>query len=418
MQTRGKIKMTIDEKLKKGLGNRNPAIIRSEKMILKLMKFRNTLGFSQNFLAKKSGVSRTSIARIEDLSMQPTLKTFLQILDVYNMTIDIVPKTKYQKKEVELKKGKKQETVKQEKITYNEVIKFIKDKIPLNMHYSEDYSKFINDIFKNYNEFLEKNNADIETKDIVNRFGRYCHIILSEYYNGQHQAAYFLFKEALESCTDIEPFLQSIPNDTIFYRYRNKKNIKCQEQDFYHIPFSMRYAVSTQRYSFPGLPCLYLGSSKKVCLLESKTELKNIAIASINYTSKKNNKIFDLTNIFLKIINNQDSLCTSEWLRCIPLYLICSTYIDYEKLNVSFKQEYIFPQLLLEYIINESTLSENSVIGLKYFSVHTDIWKAILDKNEKYLNTICNYVFPATNKKDGSNYCERLNKDFKVVNIS
>lgn len=215
--------MTIDEKLKKGLGNRNPAIIRSEKMILKLMKFRNTLGFSQNFLAKKSGVSRTSIARIEDLSMQPTLKTFLQILDVYNMTIDIVPKTKYQKKEVELKKGKKQETVKQEKITYNEVIKFIKDKIPLNMHYSEDYSKFINDIFKNYNEFLEKNNADIETKDIVNRFGRYCHIILSEYYNGQHQAAYFLFKEALESCTDIEPFLQSIPNDTIFYRYRNKK---------------------------------------------------------------------------------------------------------------------------------------------------------------------------------------------------
>lgn len=91
------------------------------------------------------------------------------------------------------------------------------------MHYSEDYSKFINDIFKNYNEFLEKNNADIETKDIVNRFGRYCHIILSEYYNGQHQAAYFLFKEALESCTDIEPFLQSIPNDTIFYRYRNKK---------------------------------------------------------------------------------------------------------------------------------------------------------------------------------------------------
>lgn len=46
--------MTIDEKLKKSLGNRNPAIIRSEKMILKLMKFRNTLGFHKIFLQRKA----------------------------------------------------------------------------------------------------------------------------------------------------------------------------------------------------------------------------------------------------------------------------------------------------------------------------------------------------------------------------
>lgn len=51
----------------------------SENLIKELVKARKTLNMSQNKLAKASGISHTSIARIEDGTMNPTLKMFISI---------------------------------------------------------------------------------------------------------------------------------------------------------------------------------------------------------------------------------------------------------------------------------------------------------------------------------------------------
>ncbi len=418
------MKNTIDEKLKNKLKSNNKILDNAQKIILKIMKLRNKFGLTQNQLATKSGISHTSIARIENFIMQPTLKMLLQILDVYGMTLDVVPQNSYIQtsikswKSYDIDKTNLSELKKQEKIKFNEVITFINENVTLHTSCDNNYSEFLNSIFLNYSRFLKEKNADKQTRDGVERFGKYVQLILSEYYRGQHNTAYFLFKEVLDSCINIELFFQNVSENTVFYRCRHRKKHKLKEEDFYHIPFDKRYSVSTQRYSFPGLPCLYLGSSKEVCALEFKSNLEDIAIARIEYKSNNEKyRIFDLTSIFFKYVENQESFCTSDWLKCIPLYLICSTYIDYDKDSIGFKQEYIFSQLLLEYIINESTLSRNSVIGLKYFSVHTDIWNVILNKDVSYLHSICNYVFPARDIKSNDNHCGVLNNHFEVTDI-
>ena len=38
--------------------------------------------------------------------------------------------------------------------------------------------------------------------------------------------------------------------------------------EMFHIKYELRGKVQTQRCSFPGLPCLYLGCSSYVCWLE------------------------------------------------------------------------------------------------------------------------------------------------------
>ena len=53
---------------------------------------------------------------------------------------------------------------------------------------------------------------------------------------------------------------------TYFFRARffQDKNDKTY-RDMFHIPLNMRGRVSTQRYSSPGYPCLYLGTSVYAC---------------------------------------------------------------------------------------------------------------------------------------------------------
>lgn len=60
---------------------------------------------------------------------------------------------------------------------------------------------------------------------------------------------------------------KEIPADTSFYRMRKiedrRTNITYDEM--FHIPLNKRRMVTTQRYSTPGYPCLYLGKSIYTC---------------------------------------------------------------------------------------------------------------------------------------------------------
>ena len=55
--------------------------------------------------------------------------------------------------------------------------------------------------------------------------------------------------------------------------YRARKGTADQIEDIwsmYHIPFNMREKVESQRFSIPGLPCLYLSKSVYTCWMELK----------------------------------------------------------------------------------------------------------------------------------------------------
>lgn len=393
-------------------------------IILDIMRLRNSNKLSQSELASRSGISHTSVSRIENFLMQPTLKVVLQILNVFGMSLAVVPKNSIEQNhpkltvidysgEKEIEQPEKTIT----KVTYNETISFIKKRIGFKTTVYKDYSTFVEEMLKCYCDFLEEKKVNSTVKRNVNRFGRYIQLVLMEYYNGQHNLAYSLFKEAIESCIDVNAFIREIPNNILFYRCRKKQKENYTKSEIFHIPFEKRYYVSTQRYSFPGLPCLYLGASKEICKDEITDEKQKMVTATIKYSSnKEKHKILDLTALFTEQIKDLSYTCDDEWLKNISLFLVCSAYIDYQGEDVFFKQEYIIPQLLLEYIINETLLKEQMVLGIKYFSVKTNIWNDVLNKNYAELQKKCNYVFPAREiKKEGC--CETLKKVFEIVEI-
>lgn len=390
-------------------------------LIIQLMKLRNRKGITQNQLAKQIGVSHTTIARIENFSMQPTLKMLAQILDVYGMNLEIVPK----KNEMipAFESDVPQVAVNKSNISSNSLTKIISTfckKTVLHIDCNSDYIGYIDKMLTEYIQILSIYNVEDYVLGRVNRFSKYISIILSEYCCGRHNLAYEIFKETLMACVDIQVFIKDMSNNSVLYRGRKKKKEKYSKQEMFHIPFESRHIVSTQRYSFPGLPCLYLGSSSEVCATELKENATDLAIARLIYHKKQEeHKILDLTSLFFDYFSGTYETCIEKFLINLPLVLVCSTYISYEKENeAKFKKEYILPQLLLEYIINESILEENKVIGIKYFSVKENFLDSFANGDFYNLQKICNYVFPARDAKNSNGYCTQLSNMFEIVEIN
>lgn len=395
---------------------------RAQCLILELMRLRNNRGISRNQLAKKLDISHTTIARIENFEMQPTLKLLLRILDVYGMTLEIVPLG--QRYDCLLSSVNAMDNVAgeaefAEKCNLTEVIGDFYRVSSLSVKSTDDYNVFINNYLSSYVDILNKHKIKPCVTNKVTRFGKYIGMILSEYYSGRHNMAYELFKEALNTCIDMDIFIRSISNKSVFYRGRRHKRKKFSKQEMFHIPFEKRFKVSTHRYSYPGLPCLYLGSSQGVCATELGEKIENLTIARFIYHNNQNDcKMLDLTSLLFDYFSGVYETNAEKFLANLPLILVCSTYIMYDnEAEVNFKKEYIIPQLLLEYIINEYILKDYDVIGVKYFSVKEDFIQYFLKGDFYSMQKICNYVFPAQGTKNDIGHCSQLDNMFEVAEI-
>lgn len=393
----------------------------SQYLILQLMKLRNGKGITQNQLAQQIDVSHTTIARIENFSMQPTLKMLTKILDVYGMTLKIVSKKEQQIISSERHKSLVafEETYAIDSKTITSVLSDFNEKASLYVDYKADYYRYISDIFSTYINSLEKYKIESSIINSVKRFSKYINIITDEYCCGHHNLAYDLFKEALSSCIDTARLMKDMSNNKVLYRGRNKAKTSYTKQQMFHIPFENRHIVSTQRYSYPGLPCLYLGSSPEVCAKELSKDISDLVIARFTYRSKNADyKILDLTSILFDYFSGLYESCAQSFFVNLSLILICSIHIRYEdESNVNFRKEYIFPQLLLEYMINESILQESKVIGIKYFSTKENFIADFLRGDFYSLQKKCNYVFPSEDAKKSDGYCSQLKSIFEVAEI-
>lgn len=100
------------------------------------------------------------------------------------------------------------------------------------------------------------------------------------------------------------------PSDlvTTLFRARPKNKFDPKSiNEFYHVPFSKRHRVASQRFSIPGLPLLYLGSS--VLTVEKELEAKEsgdleYAAFVLSYSHIYNFKIFSLTNNINSLLEN------------------------------------------------------------------------------------------------------------------
>ena len=241
--------------------------------------------------------------------------------------------------------------------------------------------------------------------------------VLELYYDGRKGEAYIMFNTMMNGDTETEGLFASIgcvevKPEEFYYRARERKNgEEFSIQDMFHIPLNKRGIVSTQRYSSPGYPCLYLGNSVYSCWEEMRRPIFNNLMFSA-YKVKYDFKVFDL-----RIPNDSDYNTESlaQTIRRIPLVLACSFIV--KNSSDVFKPEYIISQMLIETIISNNrkiTQKEKSAIdldviwGVIYTSTHMS---NDFPYDKKFLENI---VLPVIESNNSSHYCYCLASLFEI----
>ncbi|TXG36981.1 hypothetical protein [Seonamhaeicola maritimus] len=310
--------------------------------------------------------------------------------------------------------------------TFKEIKKLVEDNanifnLPNNYKNSNGYFPgFLKELLDNYEKFFkDKLNAIINEKIpfldnqkdvILNKIKKLNKIILDTldfYYAGKPFKANQIFTQGLEEAflKDIQ-YETEIPKGKNFYRARPDNGKFFESKDLFHIDFKLRTLVSTNRYSIPGFPSLYLGDSSYVCWEEfGKPKFRNLWFSRLQ--NKENIKIIEilLVDDFLQKIEQEIDkgfkfTYILRYLVYFPLTLASTIKVKNSEDN--FKPEYIIPQMLLEYVIGNPEID-----GIKFPS--TKVNYSSLTKIDSY-----NYVFPVkTNKKEG--LCDRLKSLFELT---
>ncbi|PNU77007.1 hypothetical protein, partial [Salmonella enterica] len=173
------------------------------------------------------------------------------------------------------------------------------------------------------------------------------------------------------------PLTEMCNSQRPLFRVRKSDRPLSTRKDIFHIPFNQRHLVRAQRYSVAGLPCLYLGTSLYICWREmDKPDFDKLYISSF-ITDKEDDKSLLLnlsadflykTRLFLKRKNAPkpiEKYSTSTMLSYLalwPLILACN-YLKKHN-DASFIQEYIIPNLLMQWISRD--INNNNIIGIAY----------------------------------------------------
>jgi hypothetical protein len=219
--------------------------------------------------------------------------------------------------------------------------------------------------------------------------------------NGHPAIAYNHFKEGLkfvhEDIDNLTLLSRSDLNMNQLYRIRTIESHEdvIKPTGMLHVPYHLRHLVKPQRYSLPGVPCLYLGGSLYVCWEELKRpKFENIYFARFSARQEKlclldfgykPKAVGDLiSSLFRECCEDSPlHLFTVANAVCWPLLTACSIRPIHKE--APFYHEYIIPQLLLQWI----TANDNpfKFHGIRYFSVASNS----ICQNPSML---CNYVFP------------------------
>lgn len=198
----------------------------------------------------------------------------------------------------------------------------------------------------------------------------------------------------------------------ILYRVRAQIAPSLNREGLFHIPFELRHRVGTQRYSIPGLPSLYLGGSLYTCWAEmGKPALHELQASAFWLTEGSKVKLLDFsrkperllpyvqptgTTVHPQACNDFIIPHLVSW----PLLAMCSIVVQHR--DSPFKPEYIFPQLVLQWITKEHQFD-----GVCYFSTH------VVGVTDHPLPP-CNIVLPAQVIK-ARGRCSRLLQLFKTT---
>lgn len=300
-------------------------------------------------------------------------------------------------------------------------------------YHSDTFPVFLQKIYESFLKTIDKvDTGTIKDKIKNNRtqIESFCYKLIQSvntYYLGFPAKAYSEFEDAMSLIDEFlfPPKAGQVAKDVHepYYRARKDAGFKSLERkDMFHIPFENREYVTTQRFSVPGLPCLYLSNSVYVCWEElgrpdinkmqvSRLKLENYRLKYLDLSLspsylKRMLKVSTSDHLLEGKKTSEQALNEKDYLTLIyimrwPLIAACS--IKVKKQDGAFKPEYIFPQFLLQWVRQNKNID-----GIKYFSVRTNI------SSEHDLSKFANYAFPVKETKS-IGLCENLVKSFSIT---
>jgi RES domain len=289
---------------------------------------------------------------------------------------------------------------------------------------SEDFQAFVDKLLDDYLSLLAqlripgKLGEELhEQRPQIESFCSSAKKVIDSAYAGQPADAYQHFSTGVVS---IKPYLQRQAlrdlgrNDLRFmFRVRRSRDAGLTREDLFHIPFENRYKVTTQRYSVPGLPCLYLSGSLYTCWAEmGQPPFHELQAAAFWLAPGKKVSIINFSDRPAKLVRYlqpdgtfQDELQIRELLAnhvvLWPLMALCSVIVRHR--DAPFKPEYIMPQLLLQWLTKEHPFD-----GICYFSMHVP---AVTPDRPL---PPCNLVFPAREIR-AAGRCPHLRSLFRLT---
>jgi len=281
----------------------------------------------------------------------------------------------------------------------------------------QDFFTSLKKTFDCFLSAIEGFSGDVETalspnKKIIKQQCESLVKVVEMFLRGFPGQAYFILKECMDnlnhlSLLEIQQSLTATEKGNL-YRVRTDARSQLKQSDIFHIPFELRERVATQRYSIPGLPCLYLGDSIFVCWEEmDRPQLSNLHASRFDL-SLSAFKLLDLN------INTNDlrKRCfpgktekfishLAKFIAYWPLLASCSFIV--RKPTEIFKPEYILPQLLLQWIMDAE-----GVDGIKYKSNR-------IKAGPNNVGSFTNIVIPVKHISD-KGFCRVLSKKIKFTN--
>jgi hypothetical protein len=258
---------------------------------------------------------------------------------------------------------------------------------------------------------------DIDDIENLNKYINGINKIIDLLYQGLHSIAFNEFKSLMEKEGMFIPIKKELSgsDEKIFYRMRVFESRNYVDyKEMFHVPLDMRGIIKTQRYSFPGYPCLYLGTSINACWEELHRPLLSNSMISMLKLQKQVGFIsLVLPNIKEIQESNNETICYENKLRKFILGypLLISCYAKVNDYSNTYKPEYLIPQLLTEYIIsrNMDHKPKEKIFGILYTSAHINNDFNFSDKE------FINWAIPVLDPLSGSKYCPILCNTFKIT---
>lgn len=254
-------------------------------------------------------------------------------------------------------------------------------------HSGVDYLDYVNSKIKEYLQLVSQlgiesietlNNAYSQTRpnsplalplDVVadaNKVAKMVHDVLNEcyrcYYDDAYQILGDFFTKYEYHYYKLLPIFRCDSDDYTLYRMRSDKNnidFGNYQGELFHIPYHLRHYVSTQRYSIPGYPVLYLAGS----FLTAWCELDKPSLRDVVYSKMKFKEMESFIDLAYPLSPNPFLWEYYSLFIFYPLMIACMVQVKHPK--APFKPEYCLPQQMLNLV---RSIPSGNKKGIVYMS--------------------------------------------------